>query len=83
MSLEKAKSFLNKAEEDDALREKLEDLEGDSAAAVKLGAEHGFEFTAEEFNAAMDEMYYGDLSDDELEDAAGGQTGYRPPLGFD
>jgi predicted ribosomally synthesized peptide with nif11-like leader len=83
MSLEKAKSFLNKAEEDDALREKLEDLEGDSAAAVKLGAEHGFVFTAEEFNAAMDELYYGDLSDDELEDAAGGKSGYRPPLGFD
>jgi predicted ribosomally synthesized peptide with nif11-like leader len=83
MSLEKAKSFLNKAEEDENLREKLEGLEGDGVAAVKLGAEFGFEFTVEEFNAAMDEMYYGDLSDDELEDAAGGQTGYRPPLGFD
>jgi predicted ribosomally synthesized peptide with nif11-like leader len=83
MSLEKAKSFLNKAEEDDNLRQKLEDLEGDSAAAVRLGAEHGFEFTAEEFDAAMDELYYGELSDDELEDAAGGETGYRPPLGFD
>jgi predicted ribosomally synthesized peptide with nif11-like leader len=83
MSLEKAKSFLNKADEDDALRERLEDLEGDGALAVKLGAEYGFEFTAEEFTAAMDELYYGDLSDDDLEDAAGGKSGYRPPLGFD
>ena len=83
MSLEKAKSFLNKADEDDALRERLEDLEGDGALAVKLGAEYGFEFTAEEFTAAMDELYYGDLSDDEPEDAAGGKSGYRPPLGFD
>ncbi len=82
MSLVKAMSFLNKAEDDDALREKLEALEGDSAAAVKLGAEHGFEFTAEEFDAAMDELYYGDLSDDELEDSADGQGGSRPPLGF-
>ncbi len=82
MSLVKAMSFLNKAEEDDALRERLEALEGDSAAAVKLGAENGFEFTAEEFDAAMDELYYGNLSDDELEDSAGGQGGLRPPLGF-
>jgi predicted ribosomally synthesized peptide with nif11-like leader len=82
MSLEKAKSFLNKAEEDAALREKLEALEGDGKAAVKLGAEFGFEFTAEEFAAAMDELYYGELSDDELEDAAGGQAGLRPPLDF-
>jgi predicted ribosomally synthesized peptide with nif11-like leader len=82
MSLEKAKSFLNKAEEDAELREKLEALEGDGKAAVKLGAESGFEFTAEEFAAAMDELYYNELSDDELEDAAGGKGGLRPPLDF-
>lgn len=83
MSLEQAKSFLTTAEENEDLRQRLEALEGDGEAAVALGAEQGFEFTAEEFIAAMDEVYYGDLSDDELEDAAGGQTGLRPPLSFD
>ena len=81
MSLEAAKSFLQKADENDELRDKLEALGGDSKAAVKLGAEQGFQFTAEEFVDAMDELY-GELSEEELEDAAGGTGGIRPDIGF-
>jgi predicted ribosomally synthesized peptide with nif11-like leader len=81
MSLEAAKSFLQKADENDELRDKLEALGGDSDAAVKLGAAQGFQFTADEFVDAMDELY-GDLSDDELENAAGGTGGIRPKIEF-
>jgi predicted ribosomally synthesized peptide with nif11-like leader len=81
MSLEIAKQFLKKAQQDDALYQRLSAIEGDKTAAVKLGAEFGFAFTADELQIASDELY-GDLSDDDLEAAAGGQGGMRPPITF-
>ncbi|MBI5958199.1 MAG: Nif11-like leader peptide family natural product precursor [Chloroflexi bacterium] len=81
MPLEIAKQFLKKAQEDDALHQRLSAVEGDRAAAVKLGAELGFSFTAEELQTASDELY-GDVSDDDLAAAAGGQSGLRPPIIF-
>lgn len=82
MSLEKARAFLKKVQEDAVLRAKVEQWVDDGPAVVKLGAEHGFVFTADEFITAYDEAF-GDLSDDELTDAAGGLGGIRPRLDFD
>ncbi len=81
MTIETAKQFLKKAREDDALYKKLAAVEGDNAAAVKLGAAAGYVFTAKELGAASDELY-GDLSDEDLAGAAGGQGGMRPPVIF-
>ncbi|MBN2305613.1 MAG: Nif11-like leader peptide family RiPP precursor [Anaerolineae bacterium] len=82
MSLENAQAFLTQAEDDVVLREKLEDAAGDGPALVALGAEYGFAFTADELNDAMDNLY-GDLSDDELENAAGGLGGIRQDVSDD
>lgn len=82
MSMENAKQFLQKANDDANLKAKLEGHEENGAEAVKLGAEAGFSFTAEEYTAAYDEMY-GELSDEELEDAAGGLGGKNDKIRFD
>lgn len=82
MSLKDAQAFLKKAGVDAALRAKVESLVDDSAAAVKLGAEQGFVFTVDEFVTAYDEAF-GELSDEELTDAAGGLGGIKPRLDFD
>ena len=81
MSLETAKEFLKKANADQGLMAKLTAVEGNGPAAVKLGAEQGFVFTIADLNAAMDEVF-GDLSDDDLAGAAGGQGGMRPLIPF-
>ena len=82
MSLENAKAFLNKVNDDAEFYDKLAALSGNSQAAVELGASMGFVFTTEELIAATDEVF-GDLSDDELASAAGGLGGMRPPIRFD
>jgi len=81
MSLENAKTFLKKVETDHDLYKKLARMEGDSAAAAKLANELGFTLTADDLIAANEELH-GDLSDDELESAAGGLGGKYPPRVF-
>ncbi len=81
MSLENAKAFLKKVEADHDLYARLAKMEGDSAAAVKLASELGFTFSADDLITANDDLY-GELSDDELESAAGGLGGKYPPLIF-
>jgi len=81
MSLEKAKAFLKKAEDDKDLQAKIDATQSDGKAVVKLGAGMDYEFTVEELNTAIDEMY-GELSDEELASAAGGTTGKWTPIEF-
>ena len=81
MSLENAKAFLKKVDTDHDLYERLAKMEGDSTAAVKLANEMGFVLSADDLIAASEELQ-GDLSDDELESAAGGLGGKYPPLVF-
>jgi predicted ribosomally synthesized peptide with nif11-like leader len=76
-----ARAFLQKANGDETLRAKLEALEGDFAAIVTLGKEHGFAFTAEEFETVYDETT--ELSDEDLKGAAGGLGSLKPPKDFD
>lgn len=81
MSRDSAKQFLEKARQDEALHQKLNAIDSNPAAAVKLGAQAGFVFDEDELLAASDELY-GDLSDDDLAAAAGGQGGKLPPIIF-
>ncbi len=81
MSLEAAKQFLQKVEADPALRQKLDEAQGDPQTAIKLGAEMDLSFTVEDLEVAQDEVY-GELSDEDLEAAAGGQGGKLPPISF-
>jgi predicted ribosomally synthesized peptide with nif11-like leader len=81
MSAEKAKAFLKKAQDDQALQAKIDATQSNGKAVVKLGASLGYEFTVEELNMAIDELY-GELSDEELASAAGGTTGKWTPIEF-
>ncbi len=81
MSAEKAKAFLKKAQDDQDLQAKIDATQSNGKAVVKLGASLGYEFTVEELNMAIDELY-GELSDEELASAAGGTTGKWTPIEF-
>lgn len=84
MSVEVAKAFLLRAQEDEALRAQVYELSKDSEATVeqglKIAADAGFVFTSEDFVAASSTT--GDLSDDELENVSGGYVPSLPPGGF-
>ena len=82
MSLDQIKAFFQKANEDEALAQKLKDAQAafkgdisDKAAAfaaviIPVAAEAGFNFTVEDFKAAFDDE--GEASTDELHAVAGG-----------
>ena len=84
MSEEQVVGFLEKVAEDEALRKKSSQIlqrdqpPADSAAAVvALAREHGVEFRAEEFvkiHEAIVAANDGELSEDELAQAAGGAS---------
>lgn len=72
MSLKNAKAFLEKTGSDQTLKAKLEAAKNE--AAVKIGKEQGFDFTAEELVAALEETE-GDVDDALLADSSGGLSG--------
>ena len=67
MSEEQLKAFLEKVKADTSLQEKLK-AAGDADAVVAIAKDAGFMITAEELKNAQAEV-----SDEELEGAAGGQ----------
>ena len=67
MSEEQLKAFLEKVKADTSLQEKLK-AAGDAEAVVAIAKDAGFMITAEELKNAQAEV-----SDEELEGAAGGQ----------
>jgi len=67
MSEEQLKAFLEKVKGDTSLQEKLK-AAGDADAVVAIAKDAGFMITAEELKNAQAEV-----SDEELEGAAGGQ----------
>ena len=67
MSEEQLKAFLEKVETDTELQDKLNGA-ADSDAVVEIAKEAGFLITAEDMQSATME-----LSDEELEEAAGGR----------
>ncbi|WP_114994517.1 Nif11-like leader peptide family natural product precursor [Synechococcus sp. UW179A] len=66
MSEEQLKAFLEKAKGDSNLQEKLE-VAADADAVLSIATEAGFSISADDLKNAQSE-----ISDDELESAAGG-----------
>ena len=79
MSEEQLKAFLEKVKADTSLKEKLK-AASDAEAVIEIAKEAGFLITAEDMQSATIE-----LSDEELEGAAGGyrrgNCGTCPPYG--
>ena len=72
MSEEQLKSFLEKVKTDTGLREKLKGV-ADADAALAIAKEAGFAITAEDIQSMQSATV--ELSDEELEGAAGGGCG--------
>lgn len=67
--------FIARAETDEALRGELMkvDRTGDWASeATDIARQHGYEFSPEELKAAVQARYEGDISEDALNNVAGG-----------
>ena len=70
MSEEQLKAFLEKVKGDTTLQEKLK-AAGSNEAALKIATDAGFAITAEDIQSMQSATV--ELSDEELEGAAGGQ----------
>ena len=70
MSEEQLKTFLEKVKADTSLQEKLK-AAGSNEAAIEIAKVAGFAITAEDIQSMQSKS--GELSDEELEGAAGGQ----------
>jgi len=89
MSTEAVKKFWQKAQQDKALQAKLAAIEEKErqatlAAVIQLGAESGFIFTGQQYDAAIKEELAKqhaarELSDKELADVAGGKLSLSLP----
>src|SRR5262245_56725149 len=87
MSTEAVQKFWQKAQQDKALQAKLtaippEKLQAGVAALVKVAAEAGFLFTAQEYEAAVKKEVArqhaaGELTEGQLQQIAGGAAGLR------
>ena len=71
MSEEQLKAFLEKVKGDTTLQEKLK-AAGSNEAALKIAKDAGFAITAEDIQSMQSQS--GELSDEELEGAAGGRS---------
>ena len=86
MSVQAVHDFWQKARQDPALRQQLEELKAEGkeatiAAVVRIAAEAGFTFTTEDYDKALRallgrEHAIGELTDAELERIGGGKTCY-------
>jgi predicted ribosomally synthesized peptide with nif11-like leader len=91
MSVQTVRAFWQKARQEPALQEQLraiqsDSMEASSAAVVRVAAAAGFAFTAREYAAAVQEELArqhaeGQLTDLQLEQAAGGNTVGGVPIG--
>ena len=86
MSLENVKLFIEAADKDQAVQQRLGAARGPEELgrlAVQAGSERGLLFTAEEFLASSGttpDGNRGELSDDQLQSVAGGSTSLPPWL---
>ena len=77
MSEEQLNAFLEKVKGDTSLQEKLK-AEASPEAAIEIAKEAGFSITAEDIQSMQSETV--ELSDEDLEGAAGGLGGNGPSL---
>lgn len=83
-------AFQERLERDEALREKLTQVQEDNgsipvAEVIRIAGAHGYDFSLEDVRDALKE---GELSDEELDQVVGGATNftiqwYKPLLGED
>lgn len=79
MSIESAKAFRKKMEDDLEFVEKVNVIETlEELKAFIL--EEGYDFTVAEFKEANDAIYNKELNEDELENVVGGRTMTIPPV---
>ena len=81
MSVQNIRAFWEKAQQDPALQQQLREIKGDAKEAVvadivRVAAEAGFSFTAQEYEATVKEDLArrhaaGELFDEELSSVAG------------
>jgi predicted ribosomally synthesized peptide with nif11-like leader len=76
MSRSELQRFLGDLRRISGFSEEFERLAGDLEAQVRWANERGYEFNGEE---AVELAGVGELTDEELEEAAGGWTGDPPP----
>ena len=76
MSEEQLNAFLEKVKSDTSLQEKLS-AAASPEAALQIAKEAGFAITAEDIQSMQSATV--ELSDDELEGAAGGMSGWFSP----
>ncbi|HLY27617.1 MAG TPA: Nif11-like leader peptide family RiPP precursor [Aggregatilineales bacterium] len=74
MSEQNVVAFVKEVSRDPALQEKIGALPGDVGALVQLAFTAGFSFTAEEWKAVAASCF-GELSESELDNVAGGAVG--------
>ena len=72
MSEEQLKAFLEKVKADTSLQSKLK-AAASPEAAMDIAKAAGFSITAEDIQSMQSQSQSGELSDEELEGAAGGQ----------
>ena len=79
MSEEQLNAFLEKVKSDAELQEKLK-AAGSPEAAIEIAKEAGFSINAEDIQSMQSATV--ELSDDELEGAAGGRCWFTEGYGF-
>lgn len=73
MSRFELERFTADAEKDPGMADEISRLEGDPQALVRWAAQHGYQLTADEARGLAASV--GELSDEELENVAGGWDG--------
>ena len=72
MSVESAKEFLKKLQEDAEFKKAIEEAKEDTAKVKKIVEDAGFSFTKQELEEAMGVTGSQELSEEDLEKVAGG-----------
>jgi predicted ribosomally synthesized peptide with nif11-like leader len=78
MSMEAARAFITSVQQDEKLQKQIASA-SDLDSVVTIGAEAGFEFTSEEFQAASQSNWSqnpAELNEEDLEGVAGGNTNW-------
>lgn len=75
MSQQAIADFIAKVESDEALKNRLSQLEGNWVpGTMEVAREMGYEFTQDELKAYIEENYSDNLSDEMLDKVAGGTS---------
>lgn len=80
MSVEQAKSFIEKLNSDEAFRNQVA-AASDNEARLSIAREAGYDFLLEDLQQSIPAQADGELSDDQLESVAGGLLQFEIQVG--